>query len=273
MSWASGDGVSPSRVGLGRIGQVAAGLGKLWFGAARHGLRWQHGGLSGLPCRLHWWTRHGQARHGTARHDVAGSDWAGRGMGCRQQHWGLRLPLLLSSEGRRGLVRTGLAWHGEAGLRKARRGKGCDGSTEGFRAFPAAFIGGHGMARHGMARHGTTWLGRTGLGEAWAADSSTGGFGSHCCSHQRADGAWSGLDWHGTARRGCARQGAARAAESSTELLWKFPAALFRGQTWHPGARLGDARPGMVGSGLAGQGEGRQRRQGEAGQPAFSCSP
>lgn len=41
-----------------------------------------------------------------------------------------------------GVAKRGLAWRGSARPGAAWRGKGCDGSTEGLRAFPAAFIGG-----------------------------------------------------------------------------------------------------------------------------------
>lgn len=43
---------------------------------------------------------------------------------------------------RLGLARRGAAWPVEVRPGEPRLGKGCDGSTEGLRAFPAAFIGG-----------------------------------------------------------------------------------------------------------------------------------
>ena len=51
------------------------------------------------------------------------------------------------SAARSGVAGSGRTWqslarHGEASL-----GEGCDGSTEGLRAFPAAFIGGQGLIR------------------------------------------------------------------------------------------------------------------------------
>lgn len=52
-----------------------------------------------------------------------------------------------------------MAWHG-----RARRGMGCDGSTEGPRAFPAAFIGGHGAVCRGRAGHGSAGCGVAGCG-------------------------------------------------------------------------------------------------------------
>jgi hypothetical protein len=66
----------------------------------------------------------------------------------------------------------GESWRGEAGSGwvkpgEVRRGKGCDGSKEGLRAFPAAFIGGHGEARTGEARHGRTRPGLARRCMAW----------------------------------------------------------------------------------------------------------
>ena len=166
-------------------------------GTVLHGLRWQHGEPSGFPCRLHWWTRRGKARRGAARHgearsgeaehgsqtvarrvsafpatltrvDVAGlgrawlgrarSGRAGRGKGCRQQHWGLRLPLLLSLEGRRGWLRPGAeplatARLGNAGLGMARQGLTI--SALGASASSAGFFGiqiWRGTVRQGWAR-------------------------------------------------------------------------------------------------------------------------
>jgi hypothetical protein len=60
----------------------------------------------------------------------------------------------------------GLGWvcRGEVRPCEARPDKGCDGSKEGLRAFPAAFIGGQalagrGPARRASARHGRVWQG------------------------------------------------------------------------------------------------------------------
>jgi hypothetical protein len=55
------------------------------------------------------------------------------------------------SRARRRVARRGGAG---LGVGTVMRGKGCDGSTEGLRAFPAAFIGGQGEARTGEPMHG-----------------------------------------------------------------------------------------------------------------------
>jgi hypothetical protein len=49
----------------------------------------------------------------------------------------------------RGVDRCGAARLGWVRLGAAWQGKGCDGSTEGLRVFPAAFIGGQGWAGSG----------------------------------------------------------------------------------------------------------------------------
>jgi hypothetical protein len=75
-----------------------------------------------------------------------------------------------------------------------------DLSTEGLRAFPAGFYelrrGGTAqcMAMPGWVRRGTVCQGMVSFGNS--CDSSTGGFGSLCCSHSGADGAR-----HGSIRR------------------------------------------------------------------------
>ena len=81
----------------------------------------------------------------------------------------------------------GRLWYGQMRSGAARRalirhGTGCDGSTEGLRAFPAAFIGGQGSARLGAASCGAAGRGWVGRGPA--------GFGK---GHRR---------WHGAPSRG-----------------------------------------------------------------------
>jgi hypothetical protein len=211
----------------GQAGRGAARRDLVWRGVARHGLRWQHGGLTGFPCRLHWRTRRGAACCGTARHGSAGQSsarvtdggtegfgfpchphkggrgrsWHGtpqfgrarlgrprRGKGCRKQHWGLRLPLLLSLEGRRARTRQGRTrrcgvgpdWAGLGAARAA------DGSTELLRRFPAALIRGqtwHDAVRRGWAYHGVAWCGKAQHGPAWADDLSTEGASPPCWVH------------------------------------------------------------------------------------------
>lgn len=141
MRWASGNGVSPSAArhgaagpalvmpgdaGMGAAwrgmgcdgstegllafpaafigGQGKAGSGKAWRGEAWQGTaRATDGGTEGfgLPCHPHKGGQ-GAAWQGPARHGWVRKGGAGRGMGCRQQHWGLRLLLLLSLESRYG---------------------------------------------------------------------------------------------------------------------------------------------------------------------------
>ena len=157
MCWASGNGVSPSAAGLGWAWHGDARPGAAWYGPARAamaarrafglslppslvdkaGLGTPRPGLArtgaarrgrarvtdggtegfGLPCHPHKGGRgvpaHGAARLGAARQGLARS-----GKGCRQQHWGLRLPLLLSTEGR-----SGTEWLGVAGPDRARHGQ------------------------------------------------------------------------------------------------------------------------------------------------------
>ena len=46
------------------------------------------------------------------------------------------------------------------------------------------------LSQHGMARTGAVWHGPAQHGMVTAADGSTGGFGSHCCSLWRVDEVW-----------------------------------------------------------------------------------
>lgn len=75
-----------------------------------------------------------------------------------------------------------------------------------------------------------------------AADGSTGGFGSHCCSLWRVDEPWLGGSWPGKVRlggvwSGLVWLGAARTADGSTE---GSPSLLFsREQVWSGPASRG----------------------------------
>jgi hypothetical protein len=116
--------------------------------------------------------------------------------------------------------------YGAVGRSGAGRGKGCDGSTEGLRAFPAAFIGGQatlwlGVARRGAARCGAARrdLARVTDGgtEAPASLPPSQGVGKARRSGVRCGGASPCEAWPGLAR----------VADSSKELLRRLPAALF----------------------------------------------
>ena len=171
----------------------------------------------------------------------------------------------------------GSARYGAVGRSGAGRGKGCDGSTEGLRAFPAAFIGGQGEARTGEAMHG--WA-KSGLVRCAMA-----GQGSQTVARRLRPPCHPHKGWiaqvaarcrevrRGQVRHGAVRPDLARVADSSKELLRGLPAALFGGQIWRGLAwQAWDGR-GRVWQCAASRGMGRQRRQGEAGQPAFSCAP
>ena len=103
----------------------------------------------------------------------------------------------------RGMAARGRAWRGEAWLGEIRV---TDGGMEGF-GLPC-----HphkGWKRLGTARRGVAGRGVAGPGPARAADGSTGGFGSHCCSLWRAGVAGYGLARHRWLRRGWVMQGSA----------------------------------------------------------------
>ena len=201
MYWASGNGVRPSLDWLAWARRGWARQGAARPGSAGHGLRWQHGGPTGLPCRLHWrsgTTRRGSARHGWPRPGSAwqgrvwatdggtegfglpchshkgghGEQWLGRvwrglawrgeagpGMGCRQQHWGLRLPLLLSTEGRRGMPRQCRDGQGSARRGGAWLGKGCRQQHGASSEAPCCSLWRADGAVPGTARRGSAWLG------------------------------------------------------------------------------------------------------------------
>jgi hypothetical protein len=206
MCWASGDGVSPSRAGSGLVWQGQARHGEAWRGSFRpgtvlHGLRWQHGEPSGFPCRLHWWTRHGEARSGEARRGkvrrgparVTDGGTESFGFPCHPHKVG------------RGRARLGGARRGLARLGTA--GQGLQTAALGASAPTAALFGGQtglgsaplGVVRQGWSRHGRA---RRGMGcrQQHGASSEV-----PCCSHQRADVAAPGM-----ARRGSAWIGGAR---------------------------------------------------------------
>ena len=96
-------------------------------GRAGQGQRWQHGGPTGLPCRLHWWTGRGQ--------DWRGDAWLGEvGFGEVRHGWarvtdgGTEAPASLPPS--RGWTARGAAWRGWVGQATerpgmVRRGKGC----------------------------------------------------------------------------------------------------------------------------------------------------
>jgi hypothetical protein len=185
MCWASGNGVSPSAAWLGRAWRGMVRLGAAWLGAA-----WvTDGGTEGfgLPCHPHKGGC-GQVRRGMAGRRVAWRGTERPGKGCRQQHWGLRLPLLLSTEGRRGRTRQGRTRRCRVGLDWAGLGaaRAADSSTELLRRFPAALIRGqtrHGAVRRGWAHHGVVWCGKAQHGPAWADDLSTEGVSPPCWVH------------------------------------------------------------------------------------------
>jgi len=117
MRWASGNGVSPSAVVQGPARLGMARLGRPRSGAAWAAMAARRAYGPSLPPSLV-----DKARRGPACSGRAGRDRVRLGKGCRQQHWGLRLPVLLSLEGRygearrgtasRGMVSPGLAWCG-----------------------------------------------------------------------------------------------------------------------------------------------------------------
>ena len=166
MSWASGNGVSPSLARPGEAWHGRAGL-----GGARRGVAWvaiaarRAYGLS-LPLSLAVLARRGMARSGVAMLSEARCGLAEFGKGCRQQHWGLRLPLLLSTEGRSAAARLGWARHGEAWRGSARHGA----PRQGLQTAARSFFGGSRLfslkGRRGRARHGTPRFGMARRGTA-----------------------------------------------------------------------------------------------------------
>jgi hypothetical protein len=160
MRWASGDGVSPSaersrRAGPGSACYGAVGRSGVGRGVDWQGLRWQHGGPTGLPCRLHWWTGLGWAQRctagpGDARLGLAGRGGASEGKGHRRWHGGFGLPATLTKGGRGTVGRGRRAWARHVWVRRG-AARAADSSTEPLRGFPAALFGG--QTRQGSARH------------------------------------------------------------------------------------------------------------------------
>ena len=194
------------------------------------------------------WAWHGDARPGAAWYGPARAAMAAR------RAFGPSLPPSLVDEAWRSLVRQGKLWHGAARRNSARV---TDGGTESF-GFPChPQKGGRGSAWQVRARQGVARPGR-GLARPArprAADSSTGGFGSHCCSLWRADAARFGAAGRGSAGLVEARQG------SAWHGLQTAARSFFRGSLLLSleGSR-GWIRPGEVGAGPA--------RPGEAGRGA-----
>jgi hypothetical protein len=170
-------------------------------GSARRGVAWQRavrsgraratdGGTEGFgsPCHPHKGglgsAQRGGARFGLAKLGAPGSGMAWLGMGCRRQHWGLRLPLLLSSEGRRGRTRQG---------RTRRCGVGLDWAGLGAAGADDLSTGGFGLLcwvswNPDMARLGRAGTCGAGQGVAWhgmatADDLSTEGASPPCWVH------------------------------------------------------------------------------------------
>jgi len=171
MRWASGDGVSPSVVGpdparRGVASRGRAGRGGARRGEARQGLRRQHGGPTGLPCRLHWWMRRGPAWRGCVGQATERRGVVRQGSQTVARSFFQRLPATLSrvDGARSGRPRQGVVSFGTAGSALARA---ADSSTELLRRLPAALLGGQ------------MWQ-----GTAWRRQS------------------WSGADWPAWARRG-----------------------------------------------------------------------
>jgi hypothetical protein len=95
-----------------------------------------------------------------------------------------------------------------------------------------------GVDWRGAARHG----GACQCG-ARVTDGGTEGFGLPCHPHKGGQcRVGLGRFWPDVLRQGAIWLGAARAADSSTEPLRRFPAALFGGQIWHGVAGRGGAK-------------------------------
>jgi hypothetical protein len=158
MSWAS-FGVSPSEASRGMDWRCEACTGMDGRGTPRHGLRWQHGGPSGSPCRLHWWTRYGTARHAGAWRVEYWPGAARHGLQTAARRASALPAALLGGLGK---ARQARVWQGAAGCGAVRPGGpwAADGGTEGF-----------GLPCHphkgGRARPGTAGRGSVGLGAAW----------------------------------------------------------------------------------------------------------
>ena len=187
--------------------------GQVQRGTARQGLRWQHGGLSGLPCRLHWWTRLGGAWSGKASCGMArrgGTRQGSQTVARRASAFPATLKKVDADRlGRFGLGRV---WRGLVEAWQGPPDQGLQTAALGASAPTAALFGGQtrlgsaplGVVRQGWSRHGRA---RRGMGcrRQHGASSEV-----PCCSHQRAVEAGFGLARWGRARQGRARPGEAR---------------------------------------------------------------
>jgi hypothetical protein len=110
-------GVSPDATRHGTLGHGGAGRGSVGQSPARA----TDGGTEGfgLPCHP-CEGGHGKPCSGHVRCGREGRGELRRGMGCGRQHWGPRLPLLLSTEGSFGKFEHGKLWLGLVGLGPAR---------------------------------------------------------------------------------------------------------------------------------------------------------
>jgi hypothetical protein len=132
---------------------------QLNLGLAEHGLisALRASALSAGFLGIQMW--HGRVRSINVWQCLAGCAMVRQGL--RKQHWGLRLPLLLSK--RADLARTGRsgfngAWHGVASL-----GKDCRRQYGGF-ALPTV-LSGAGKVRLGMANYGQDGRVSVGFGD------------------------------------------------------------------------------------------------------------
>lgn len=137
-------------------------MGKAWLGAAGLPLMISALRASALSAGfLGIQIRSGAAGRGSARR---GEAWSGRlWQGLRKQHWGLRLPLLLSSESRFGRYRPASEWQGWERSSAAGYGKDCRRQYGGF-ALPTV-LSGAGRVRLGMANYGQDGRVSVGLGD------------------------------------------------------------------------------------------------------------
>jgi hypothetical protein len=168
MRWAS-SGVSPSATWLGSARRDPARQCTLRPGGVRQGLRWQHGGPTGLPCRLHWWIGRsqewrgdawqgevgfGEVCHGWARVTDGGTEAPAslppsQGWTCygAQRHGGVGCGAVRSSKSRQGLQTAARSFYGGSLLL----------SLEGrCGALPHGRVG-PGSARNGMPSQGKGW--------------------------------------------------------------------------------------------------------------------
>jgi hypothetical protein len=135
---------------------------------ARQGLRWQHGGPTGLPCRLHWRMRRGEAWLGQAGRCQARQGWAW----CGPQTVARRLRPPCHPH--KGWARPGAAGYVVAGRAHARHGRAWQGLQTAARSFCGgslllSFEGRRGTLGRGWAMLGQAWRGRDWRGKARAA--------------------------------------------------------------------------------------------------------